>query len=325
MKSLKAPFTMVFVLAFISACTNPSSDVSTPTEAAADEEKLTVEVYVSSPAEINVTSALIMGPTEMMVVSAQGTKSAATELADLIESKGLDLKYIFLTHAHADHSQGAGIIKERFPNARFIASPLTALAQNNRIPTSDAISQARLGDNAAVPSIRAEAFHGSTLLIDDLKVHIESGLIGDVGVGAVTEPHSALYIPSANAFLPSDIIYFNAHMMMGGSTPESRAAWVVQIDDWIARDFDMVVPGHIHRDYLGDLTAAGALNHSREYLLAYEEAIAESSSSEELIETMITLYPEMPHQSALYLGAYINFDEMDKAMTYLTTWQFQEE
>ena len=79
------------------------------------------------------TSVLIMGQTEMMVVCAQAKRSSAMRLADLIASKGLDLKYVFLTHPHLDHSQGAGILLERFPSAEFIATPEVGKLQRHRI------------------------------------------------------------------------------------------------------------------------------------------------------------------------------------------------
>ena len=57
--------------------------------------------------EVNVNSVLIMGRTETPVVRAQGTRSAALRLADVIASKDLSLGYVYLTHPHLDHSQGA--------------------------------------------------------------------------------------------------------------------------------------------------------------------------------------------------------------------------
>ena len=288
--------------------------------AAAPESQLSLEIFVSEPNEVNVTSALIMGPTEMMVVSAQGTKSAAIDLADVIEGKGKSLKYIFLTHPHLDHAQGASVLKQRFPEARFIATPITAFMQRNRIPTSDALAVARYGDNAAVPSVPAEDYHGSKLFIDGEEVEIWSGLIGDVGSGPISEPHSAIFVPGLNAFMPSDIVYFNGHVMMGGSTPESRAQWLAQIDHWISLEFDTVVPGHMPKTSLGDLTAQGALEHSAAYIRSYDEVMATSETSEQVIERMIELYPDAQHQSALYLGTYLNFAERDKAMAYIVQW-----
>ena len=128
--------------------------------------KLSLEIFVSEPNEINVTSALIMGSTEMMVVSSQGTKSSANRLADTIEGKRLKLKYIYLTHPHLDHSQGAGILLNRFPEAKFIASPEVARLQRIRIALDDKLAKSRYEENAAVPSVPAEDYAESQILIE---------------------------------------------------------------------------------------------------------------------------------------------------------------
>ncbi len=277
---------------------------------AAAANELRLEIFVSEPEEINVTSPLIMGPTEMMVVSAQGTKSAAARLADLIESKGLDLRYIFLTHPHLDHSQGAGILLERFPEAQFVTTPEIARLQHHRIPLDDAVAQARYGDNAAVPSVPVGVFEEETLLIDGQPIEIWKDIVGDVGVAEPDEPHIALHIAALNALMPSDAVYFDAHVFLGGTTEESRALWIAQLDAWLERGFDIVVPGHMPKG--APLTAEGALVHTRDYIIAYDRAMAESETSDEVIEKMLTLYPDLAHQSALYLGTWINFKEMRK-------------
>ncbi|WP_372572326.1 MBL fold metallo-hydrolase [Ruegeria jejuensis] len=270
---------------------------------------LELEIFVSEPNEINVTSALIMGPTEMMVMSAQGTRSSAERLADLIDSKGLDLEYIFLSHPHLDHSQGASVLLERFPDAKFISTPEIAAVQTHRIPIDDAAAAARHKENA-LTSIPAEPYEGDTIEIDGHTIEIWKDLVGDVGIAEPDEPHVALHIPSLNALLPSDIVYYNAHVFLGGSTKESREIWKSQIEDWLARDFDIVVPGHMLKTDLDNLTAEGALTHTLDYLNAYEPAIADSNNSEELIGKMLAIYPDMQHQSALYIGSWINFKEM---------------
>lgn len=273
---------------------------------------LKMEIFVSEPQEINVTSPMIMGPTEMMVVSAQGTKSSATRLADEIESKNLELKYIFLTHPHLDHSQGASVLLKRFPNARFITTPEVAKFQHHRIPMDDALAVSRFKENAAVPSVEAEIFEGDELFIDGERIEIIKGLVGDVGVAEPDEPHVALHVPSLKALMPSDIIYFDAHVFLGGTTKESRAEWLKQIDGWLEQDFEIVVPGHMPKTSLPQLTAKGALTHSRAYIADYDRVIAESETPEALIEEMTKLYPEAQHLSALHLGAYINFKQLRK-------------
>ena len=277
-------------------------------------EGLELEIFIAEPEEINVTSALIIGPTEMMVVCGQATRSSAERLADRIESRERQLRYVFLTHAHLDHSQGAGILLERFPDARFIATPEVGELQRLRIPADDDLASARYGENAAIPSIPVEDFVGSEIRIDGFPVEIWKEVVGDAGLGHPDEPHAAIYVPSLRALMPSDVVYFEAHVMTGGSSKESRARWVAQLDSWSARDLAIVVPGHMPRTRLGALTPEGAMRHTRDYLLAYEEALAESHSADELIAKMIARYPGMQHQSALKLSAFIEFQETHRLL-----------
>ena len=276
--------------------------------------ELELEIFVAEPEEINVTSALIMGPTEMLVVCGQATRSSATRLADLIASKDRELEFVFLTHPHLDHSQGAGILLERFPSARFIAVPAVGELQRLRIPADDDLAASRYGDNAAIPSVPVEDYLDQTIVIDGIEVEIWTDIVGDAGLGYPDEPHTAIYVPSLHALMPSDVVYFDAHVMMAGSSKESRAQWVTQLDSWLERDFDVVVPGHMPRTSRDALSAEGALRHTREYLLAYEAALAESSSADELIEKMTARYPDLQHQSALKLSAFIEFKETHRAL-----------
>lgn len=282
---------------------------------AADELKL--EIFVSEPEEINITSALIMGPTEMMVVSAQGTRSSANRLADLIAEKGLRLKYIYLTHAHLDHSQGATMLLQRFPNAQFITTPEIGELQRSSIEGYDAFASFRYQENAAVPSTPVTDYHEDTIEIDGHPIEIWKDVLGDSGPDV---PHSALYIPSLKALMPSDTIYYNGHVMLAGSTTESRVQAIEQIDSWLAMDLDVVVPGHTPRKSLSKLTARGALEHTKNYIIRYEEALATSSSSDEVISKMIAAYPTMAHQSALYISVYRSFGENERLQDYYLQW-----
>ncbi|EAQ64181.1 hypothetical protein MED121_01075 [Marinomonas sp. MED121] len=276
-------------------------------------QALEVDIFVSEPAEINTTSAIIKGKAEMMVVSAQPNISAANRLADTIEETGLTLKYIFVTHAHLDHFQGAVILLKRFPNAEFIATPKVANMIEARIELSDDLARSRYGDNAAVPSIPATPYSKNIILIDGETVEIKHGFIGDAALGEADEEHTVLYVPSAHTLIPSDIVYFDAHMMMGGSTVESRKVWINQLHKWIKDDYSLVVPGHMPKTSVPNLTAHGALSHSINYITAYDQVIAQSNSAEQVIEKMKEQFP-VKHESALLIGTFMNFKVMHRLL-----------
>ena len=276
------------------------------------EAQLSLDIFVAEPEEINVTSALIVGPTEMMVVSAQATRSSASRLADAIEAKGKTLKYIFLTHAHLDHSQGASVLLKRFPEARFISTPDISRLQRHRMVADDAFAADRYGDNAAIPSVPSEAYDKDHVLIDGRTVEIWSDIFGDVGIAPVEEPHVALYIPELHALIPSDVVYFNGHVMVGGSTSAHRTNWIRQLEGWMQRDFSVVVPGHMPKTDLPQLTAEAALRHTRDYLQAYDAVVADSLNADEAISKMLLQFPDAQHQSALRLSSYIDFKELHR-------------
>lgn len=276
-------------------------------------QPLQVDIFVSEPEEINTTSAIIKGKTELMVVSAQPNISAANRLAKTIKETGLNLKYIFVTHAHLDHFQGASVLLKAFPHAEFIATPSVAKMIEARAEMSDELARSRYGDNAAVPTIPPKPYSKGTILIDSEIVEIKQGYVGDAALGHPEEDHTVLYVPSAHTLIPSDIVYFDAHMMMGGSTIESRKIWINQLEQWLKEDFNMVVPGHTPRTSIPNLTAKGAIQHSINYIRAYDEAMTNSNSSEQVIKKMKEKFP-VQHESALLLGTYTNFKEMHKLL-----------
>jgi hypothetical protein len=96
------------------------------------------DVFVTSPLTINTTdrlpdgqaptfppisSTLIYGERDAVLVDGFLTVAQAQRLADWVKASGKNLTTIYATHAHADHFFGAGTVLEHFPRARFVAMP----------------------------------------------------------------------------------------------------------------------------------------------------------------------------------------------------------
>ncbi|MEJ1268940.1 MBL fold metallo-hydrolase [Pantoea ananatis] len=84
---------------------------------------INTEVFLSSDKNdgFGVTSTIIYGDTDAILVDAQFTLSNAHRLvADLMELKR-NLKIIYLTHLHPDHYLGLEVIKSVYPNAEVFA------------------------------------------------------------------------------------------------------------------------------------------------------------------------------------------------------------
>ena len=282
--------------------------------------------FISQSNEINLSSSLVMGDKEIIVFTAQATKYAAERLADEIEKTGRKLTYVYLDHAHLDHSQGAAILIKRFPEAKFVGAPKVVALQKLRMKADDEMAKKRYGDNAAIPSIAYEPLDSNVLMIEGREILLEHNQYGDVGIGLEDEPHTVAYIPDLKALLPTDICYFGGHIMMGGSTKKSRSIWKKQIKEYLKMDLEVVIPGHIPRTWSEQLTPKGTLEFSLKYIEDYERSLESSSTSDEVIDKMLKLYPKQEHTSALYMGTLINFVEthrllfnprLEKVMSFL--------
>ena len=70
-----------------------------------------------------ITSTLIFGEYDAVLVDAMTTVAEAEALADWVALHNRNLETIYITHAHFDHFYGLGILLDRFPGARAIATP----------------------------------------------------------------------------------------------------------------------------------------------------------------------------------------------------------
>ncbi len=70
-----------------------------------------------------ISSTLISGERDAVLVDAPITVEQARSLANWIAASGKNLTTIYATHGHGDHFFGATTVLERFPNARFVARP----------------------------------------------------------------------------------------------------------------------------------------------------------------------------------------------------------
>jgi hypothetical protein len=78
-----------------------------------------------------ITSTLIFGDHDAVLVDAMCTVAEAEALANWVALHNRNLESIYITHAHFDQFYGLGILLDRFPGARAIATPktLTAILQ----------------------------------------------------------------------------------------------------------------------------------------------------------------------------------------------------
>jgi hypothetical protein len=80
---------------------------------------------LAKPEHFGVTSTLIEGDKEVLLVNAQFSKSEALRIAADILDSGKTLKTIFVSYGDPDFYFGLDVFKQYFPNVQIIATPET--------------------------------------------------------------------------------------------------------------------------------------------------------------------------------------------------------
>ena len=115
MKMLPTRWMAMFGLVLVSSLASPAHA----------ESKLTTEVFTASPQGFLVTSTLIAGEKDAVLVDGQLTLSDAHRLVGLILDSKKTLTTVYVTHAHPDHYFGLVVVKQAFPKVKIVALPAT--------------------------------------------------------------------------------------------------------------------------------------------------------------------------------------------------------
>src|SRR6202161_2846299 len=111
-----------------------------------------------------ITSTLIFGEHDAVLVDAMMTVAEAEALADWVALHNRNLETIYITHAHFDHFYGLSILLDRFPSARAIATPRTVNAmQMCADPSSDPTGWALGGSFCALPESQLTSSPATTI------------------------------------------------------------------------------------------------------------------------------------------------------------------
>src|ERR1700733_11448807 len=112
-------FVPAFSILFLLCCDNISNAWGVPTAASTSEKRkvdtLQLFTHVSPPNSFSVTSTLVYGPTEAVLIDSQFRSSQASALADEIAAKGKKLKANMITQPEEDHYLGTAVLHQRFP------------------------------------------------------------------------------------------------------------------------------------------------------------------------------------------------------------------
>jgi len=257
--------------------------------ARAESTPLALDIYTADTQGIGVTSTLIYGQHEAILVDTQFRIGDAEKLADRIASKGRRLKAILITHPHFDHYFGASVLLKRFPGTPVYASASDIEYIKGGGPaTTVAEIRARFGADMIPADVQVpERWPDTHFTVDGQAVEVIADLQGDVGPGP---RNNVIWVPSLAAAIVGDIAFNQVHLSLRATDAQSRKAWQETLRLIRERNPRIVVAGHKNHPELPDTPDVLAFNQA--YLVEFEAALAASHSGAELIAAMKQKFPQ---------------------------------
>ena len=256
--------------------------------ARAQSAPLALDIYTADSQGVGVTSTLIYGDQEAILVDTQFRIGDAERIADRIAAKGRRLKAILITHPHFDHFYGASVLLKRFPGTPVYASASDIEYIKGSLATTVTQIRERFGA-AAIPAdiLIPEPWPGTHFTVDGQAVDVVAGLQGDVGPGP---RNNVVWVPSLAAAIVGDIAFNQVHLSLRATDADSRKAWQETLRLVQERNPRIVVAGHKNRAELPDTPDVLAFN--RAYLTEFEAALAASHNAGELVAAMKQKFPQ---------------------------------
>lgn len=306
---MNTPKTLVagaLALAFaVTGCSHlPSATDTTPATGVKEmaEAPLTIQTY--NPGEeaiFAVSSTLVQGRKDAILIDAQFSAEDARKLAAQIKASGKRLVAIYISHSDPDFYFGLDTLKGEFPEARIVATPQTvaAIEQNKDIKLK--VWGPQLGGNAPKNIIIPEPLDGDRLKLEGQTLQV-------VGLDGPTPDRTFVWIPSIRVVAGGIPVVAGEHVWMADTqTPQSHSDWLTTLDRIQALNPSVVIPGHYAPGSALDLRA---VQFTGDYIRAFDEEAAKATNSAELISAMKARYPQLAGEGSLDLSAKVAMGEM---------------
>jgi glyoxylase-like metal-dependent hydrolase (beta-lactamase superfamily II) len=244
-----------------------------------------------------ITSTLIMGHRDAVLVDPPLTTAQAADVGDWIAASGRELRQIYVTHGHGDHWFGAIPLLDRFPGVTVRATAGTAkmmAAQNDpqfRSEFWDLVFPGQLPVGEVDVSV-----------VDERGFDLEGVALVPVDVGHTdTDDTTMLHVPEMGLLVAGDVVYNGVHQYLtesGGA--EGIDQWLAALDIAEALHPATVIAGHKDPRAFDN---PSQIQHTRRYLTDARRLLSSSGSAQEFYDEMLRRHPGRINPGALWGAA----------------------
>ncbi|MEE5084923.1 MBL fold metallo-hydrolase [Pseudomonas alliivorans] len=270
--------------------------------AAQAADPLKIDVY--NPAEkaiFPVSSELITGQHDAVLIDAQFQRNDAEALVQKIKASAKKLTTVYISHSDPDYYFGLDVIQAAFPEAKIVASEPTVKAIKASMQGKLAYWGPILKDNAPARLVLPEVLKGDHLTLEGQPLEIK-------GLQGSAPQRSYVWIPSLKAVVGGVVVSSGIHVWIADTqTPTSRQDWLATLKGIEALKPVTVIPGH----YLGKVPeGTKAVTFTADYLKSFDEHAAKAKDAAALIDAMKKAWPQLAEPSSLELSAKVIKGEM---------------
>jgi glyoxylase-like metal-dependent hydrolase (beta-lactamase superfamily II) len=245
-----------------------------------------------------ISSTLIYGARDAVVVDSFITVEQARAQADWIASTGKNLTTIYATHGHGDHFFGASVLLERFPKARFVAAPSAVEVMKEQTAPAflETFWESRFPGKLPKHLVVAEELGKNVIELEGESLIVVPLAFTD------TAGTTCLHAPSLELIAAGDGAYNGVHpRLVESNQNQKRGEWLSALDKMGALEPRNVIAGH--KNMKNDDNGARVIAQTRQYILDFEEVAGKTATAKELYDGMLARYPEWLNRGALWSSA----------------------
>ena len=242
------------------------------------------------------TATLIAGSQDAVLGDTFATIDQNQQLVDWIKKSGKNLTTIYITHAHGDHAFGIKILLDHFPNVRAVAASVVVKAMHAQIDPDYVKNfwETRFPGQIPEPLVVPEALDSNEFELEGQKlVVIDDGFTD-------TDHSTSLYVPSIGLVVAGDAVYNGIHPYMAETTEQTRLNWIAALDRIEALNPRAVVAGH--KNPAND-DNPHHIEATRKYIRDFNRLNHETTTTRELYDKMLALYPDRANPGSLWASA----------------------